>query len=94
MRKAIKQCRGAVSFDVEALGSLERQGFKFVQVRGINADLQYDYLAPRILLLIPMRELPADPREKDIYEPIPSQLLQEWAKESDEHFKIFVVHPS
>ena len=94
MRKGIAQCRGAVRFDVNMLETLARQGYKYVQIKGLTTDKRYDYLAPRFLLLVPLKELPSDPRQKDIYEPIPSRILEQWAKESDDHFKIFIVHPS
>ena len=94
MRKGVSQSRGAVEFDVNVLETLERQGYKYVQIKGLTSDKRYDYFAPRFLLLVPFKELPADPRDKDIYEPIPSTILEQWAKESDDHFKIFIVHPS
>jgi hypothetical protein len=94
MRKGFRQCRGSVRFDINMLENLERQGYKYVQIKGLTSDKRYDYLAPRLLLLVPLKELPADPREKDIYEPIPSPILEQWAKESDDHFKIFIAHPS
>ena len=94
MRKGIKQSRGAKQLDEQILQTLARQGYKYVQIKGLTSDKRYDYLAPRFLLLIPLKELPEDPRERDIYEPIPSPLLDQWAQESDDHFKILIAHPS
>jgi hypothetical protein len=94
MRKGISQSRGAVELDARVLKDVERQGYKYVQVKGLMTDKRYDYLAPRFLLLVPLKELPTDPREKDIYEPIPSPLLEQWAKERDEYFKIIIAYPS
>jgi len=93
MRKAINEIRGAKALDARALRDMENKGYKFVQVKGLTTDKYYDYLGPRYLLLVPLKELPTDPREKDIYEPIPSLLLEQWAKESDDHFKIVIVYP-
>jgi len=93
MRKAINQIRGAKELDARGLKDMEKEGYKYVQVKGLTTDKYYDYLGPRYLLLVPLKELPTDPRDKDIYEPIPSLLLEQWAKESDDHFKIVIVYP-
>ena len=94
MRKGMRQSHGAVQFDVNILKALKKDGYKYVQIKGLTTDKRYDYLAPRLLLLVPLKELPADQREKDIYEPIPSPILEQWATESDDHFKIVIAHPS
>ena len=85
---------GAVELNAGILKSMEKEGYRYVQIKGFGADRRYDYLAPRFLLLVPLRELPTDPREKDIYEPIPSSVLEQWANESDDRFKIIVAYPS
>jgi hypothetical protein len=94
MRKGITQSYGAVPFDAKMLEILEREGYKYVQIKGLTTEKRYDYLAPHFLLLVPLKELPVDPREKDIYEPIPSPILEQWARESDDHFKIIIAHQS
>jgi len=94
MRKGMKQGQGAVPFDANMLEALEREGYKYVQIKGLTTDKRFDYLAPRFLLLVPLKELPTDPREKDIYEPIPSPILEQWAKETDDHLKIVIAYPS
>ncbi len=85
---------GAIELNTSILESMEKEGYRYVQIKGLGADRRYDYLAPRFLILVPLRELPTDPREKDIYEPIPSPVLEQWANESDDRFKIIIVYPS
>ena len=94
MKKTMMQYRGAVAFNANMLDAVEKAGYKYVQIKGLNADKHYDYYAPRSVLLIPLRELPTDQRDKDIYEPVPSPVLAQWAEESDDHFKIFIAYPS
>ena len=91
MRKGIIQSQGAVRFESRMMELLERQGYKYVQIKGLNRDNRSDYLSPHLLLLVPMKELPADQSEKDIYETIPSSILEQWAKESDDYFNIFIA---
>jgi hypothetical protein len=94
MRKGISQSHGAVQLDAAVLHDIEKRGYKYVLVKGLTIDKRYDYLAPRFLLLIPLKELPEDPRDKDIYEPIPSPLLEQWAEEPDDHLEVIIAYPS
>jgi hypothetical protein len=80
MRKGEMDGRGSTtSFSVSALDQLQQQGFKYVRVVGLTTDNHYDYTDPQCLLLVPLRELPSDPGQKDIYEPLQSDLLYGWA---------------
>ena len=65
---------------------------KSVQVKGLTADKHFDYIEPHVLILVPMKELPSEQEKKDIYEPVSSKLLQQWAAEEDEHFPIVLAH--
>ena len=75
----------------QALQHLKDKGFQFVQVRGFTLDRRQDYLEPRILVLFPIKDLPEDPNKKDIYEPIDSKILADWADTPDDGMKIFVA---
>ncbi|MDE3250121.1 MAG: hypothetical protein KGO82_15775 [Bacteroidota bacterium] len=91
MRKGIMQGRsGTIEFSVQALDSLQRRGFKFVHVIGLTTDNHYDYTDPDTLLLVPYKELPTDPEKKDIFEPVKSELLYQWAREVNEHPRIVI----
>lgn len=92
MRKAIRDTREAVvPLTTGILDRLYKEGYRFAQVKGITADLHYEYIEPHHFVLIPMKELPGDQGDKDIYEPINSELLQSWAKEMDGTVAVFVA---
>lgn len=92
MRKGIAEGYGAVPFDMQTLEDLERKGYKYVQLKGLTMDKHYDYIEPHLMVLVPLKELPSDPNQKDIYEPIRSCILAQWAREKNEHFKIVIAH--
>ena len=57
----------------EAIFSLEEKGYKYLQVQGFTLDHHPEYVEPHYLMLVPVKELPMD-----IYEPINSELVNEW----------------
>ena len=59
----------------EALDSLQKKGYKYLQVQGFTMDHHAEYVDPHYLMLIPMKELPTDQAKMDIYEPINSELI-------------------
>ncbi|HTQ65792.1 MAG TPA: hypothetical protein VMI12_13405 [Puia sp.] len=73
------------------LQKLKEKGFQYVQVQGFTTDRRLDYMEPRFLVLTPIKELPLDPAEMEIYEPINSKLLEDWANSPDEGFEIYVA---
>jgi hypothetical protein len=73
------------------LRKIEDEGYKFVQVKGLTADKHFDYIEPHCLILVPMRELPSEQEKKDIYEPVNSKLLEQWATEEDDMFPIVLA---
>jgi hypothetical protein len=91
MRKAIGDSHNAKTvLTLKVMQVLIDKGYRFVQVRGITVDKHYEYIEPNCIILIPMLELPADQAQKDIYEPIDSELLRQWATEQNKSFKIYV----
>ena len=62
-----------------ALHKLKDKGFRYLQVKGFSSDKRLDYMEPRYFILVPLKELPQDTAHKGIYEPIDSDLLEEWA---------------
>jgi hypothetical protein len=91
MRKGIAELgKSVIELSAKALDSLQEQGYKFVQIKGLTIDKHYEYVEPSILVLIPMKELPTDPSQRDIYEPIKSELLYKWAAEKNEYPKILI----
>ena len=57
----------------QAITTLQEKGYKYLQVQGFTMDHHAEYVAPHYLMLVPMKELPMD-----IYEPINSDLVNEW----------------
>ena len=93
MRKGITDVKsGTIEFSVKALDSLQNEGYKFVQVKGLTIDRHYEYVEPHILVLVPFKELPTSPMQRDIYEPIKSELLYKWAAEKNEHPEIVIAN--
>lgn len=92
MRKGIAEGHGTSPFTLKALDKMESDGFKFVQVKGLTMDRHFDYIEPQMLVLVPMRELPTDKEKKDIYEPLPSKLLKQWATEEGDGIQILVAN--
>jgi hypothetical protein len=93
MRKGIAEARSAtIEFNKKALDQLQSKGYKFVQVKGLTVDKHYDYVEPHFLVLVPMKELPTDPLKRDIYEPIGSELLYQWANEANEYPEIVIAN--
>jgi hypothetical protein len=92
MRKGIADGSAAtIPLSEKALQKIEDAGYKYVQVKGLTADKHYDYIDPNFLVLVPMRELPSDPGQKDIYEPLESGLLQEWAADPDISIQVLIA---
>jgi hypothetical protein len=56
-----------------AIHILEEKGYKYLQVQGFTIDHHAEYVEPHYLMLVPVKELPLD-----IYEPINSELVNEW----------------
>lgn len=93
MRKGIAEGQAATTpLTLKSLRKIEDDGYKFVQVKGLTSDKHFDYIEPHCLILVPMKELPSDQDKKDIYEPVRSKLLEQWAVEDDENFPIVVAN--
>ncbi|RYY66974.1 MAG: hypothetical protein EOO12_02600 [Chitinophagaceae bacterium] len=81
MRRERAVLANTIPFNLKTLQQIEDRGFKYVQVKGFTTDRHYDYVEPQFLVLFPMKELPTDQDQKDIYEPVKSDLLKQWARE-------------
>lgn len=91
MRKGITESSGTSPLTLQLLRQIEDEGYKYVQVKGLTLDKHYDYVEPHFLVLVPMKELPTAQEHKDIYEPVPSGLLQKWAMETNDDALEIVV---
>lgn len=90
MRKGITESSSTTPLTLQMLRKMENDGYKYVQVKGLTFDKHYDYVEPHFLVLVPMKELPTAQEHKDIYEPLPSKLLQQWVSDGDDALEIMV----
>jgi hypothetical protein len=70
-----------------ALNILQQEGYKYLQVQGFTMDHHAEYVEPHYLMLVPVKELTAN---MDIYEPIDSDLINEWAEGSKDNDRLEV----
>jgi len=78
-KETIRKFDAAVQLSRPVLRQLAAKGYRYVQVKAFTRDMRQDYIDPRFILLMPLRELPGEPARKDIYEPINSEMLKDWA---------------
>jgi hypothetical protein len=92
MRKGIKEGRsGAIVFNQQAIDNLQSKGYKYFQIKGFTIDLHYDYVEPYYILLVPMKTLPTNPADKDIYETIDSGILERWVTDDNHYPEIWIA---
>ena len=92
MKTETSQNFGATTpFTSAALQLLINKGFQYVQVKGFTSDKRLDYMEPRYLVLIPIKALPDDPGKVEIYEPINSQLLKDWASHPNDGMQVLIA---
>ncbi|HLZ87482.1 MAG TPA: hypothetical protein VKQ52_09590 [Puia sp.] len=72
------------------LQELKDLGFRFVLIKGYTIDRRSDYIELNHFTLVPVKELPEDPGQKEIYEPIESEILLEWASSPDNGVMAFI----
>jgi hypothetical protein len=72
---------------INALNILQQEGYKYLQVQGFTMDHHAEYVEPHYLMLVPVKELTAN---MDIYEPIDSDLINEWANSSKDNDRLEV----
>lgn len=76
---------------MQGLQHLKDKGFRYVLVKGFTTDRRLAYIELNYFMLIPIKELPEDPTKKEIYEPISSKILADWASFPDDGIKILVA---
>lgn len=59
---------------VKALEQLKSKGYRYVLIKGVG------YIESDNLQLVPVKELPVDPAQQEVYAPLDSEILLEWAK--------------
>jgi hypothetical protein len=74
----------------QGLENLKGRGFRYVQVKGFTMDKRLDYMELRYFMLVPIKDLPDDPNKKEIYEPIDSEILMDWANSPDDGVEVLI----
>lgn len=79
-----------IKLTVQTLEDLKRKGFQYVLIKGYTLDRRLDYIQMNHFTLVPVRELPVNPTEKEIFEPIDSEILKEWASSPDNGLTAYI----
>ncbi|MBS1601437.1 MAG: hypothetical protein JST42_02130 [Bacteroidetes bacterium] len=74
----------------KSLQQLKDHGFRYVLVKGYTPDKRFDYIELNYFTLVPVMELPEDPAQKEIFAPIDSDILDEWASQPENGIKAFI----
>jgi len=72
------------------LQELKDLGFHFVLIKGYTPGWRSDHIELNQFILVPVKQLPEDPAEKEIYEPIDSEILLDWATSTDGGTEAFI----
>jgi hypothetical protein len=86
----MENSRSAIRLTKESLQQLKDSGFRFVLIKGYTTDRRVDYIELNYFTLVPVKDLPEDPNKKEIYEPIDSEILMEWASFPDDGAKVII----
>ena len=86
----MENSKSAITLTKKSLQHLKDSGFRFVLIKGYTTDKRVDYIELNYFSLIPVKDLPDDPNKKEIYEPIDSTILMEWANFPDEGLKVVI----
>jgi hypothetical protein len=89
-RDSMENPKTANRLTKQSLQHLKDSGFRFVLIKGYSRDGRVDYIEIDYFSLLPVRDLPDDPNKKEIYEPIDSAILMEWANFPDEGLKVII----
>jgi hypothetical protein len=68
----------------EAIDKLQMNGYKYLQVQGFTLDHHPEHVEPHYLLLVPTKH------PTGIYEPINSDMVNDWIKEADDKERLEV----
>jgi len=74
----------------KSLQELKDLGFRYVLVKGYTPDRRFDYIELNYFTLVPVKDLPEDPGQKEIFAPIDSDILEDWANQPDRGIKAFI----
>jgi len=82
--------KSAARLTLKNLQNLKDSGFLYVLVKGYSTGRRVDYIELNYFILTPVKDLPTDPAKKEIYEPIESPILIEWASFPENGVKVLI----
>jgi SAM-dependent methyltransferase len=82
--------RSVSRLTAQNLQILKAQGFRFVLVKGVTGDRRTDYITFSHFTLTPVKELPGETARKEIFEPIDSEILLQWANCQDDRVAVYI----
>ena len=74
----------------QTLQELKAKGFQYVLIKDYAPDWHLDQIQLNHFVLVPVMLLPTDPGEKEIYAPIDSEILLDWACSPDTTFEAYI----
>ena len=84
---------GAIRLTIKTLQQLKDRGFQYVLIKGYSLSRKTDYIELNSFSLTPVKELPEDPAEKEIFAPVDSDILLEWASPENNGVEAFIEYP-
>lgn len=87
---SMRKPKAASRLTMEALRKLEDLGYRYVLIKGYMPDRRADYIELNHFILVPVKALPEGEGEKEIYAPIDSEILRDWANQPDDGIVAFI----
>lgn len=84
------QNKSSIRLTDQTLQDLKDKGFQYVIIKGYTPDRRLDHIQLNHFVLMPVVELPTEPGEKEIYAPIDSEVLSDWAGTTDGSFEAYI----
>ncbi|BAV07053.1 hypothetical protein SAMN05421788_102317 [Filimonas lacunae] len=63
---------------------LKEKGYAYLQVKALTSDGRTDYISTSYIILEPFYQLPGEPNQIEIFEPIDSPIFKNWAQAEDD----------
>ena len=80
-----------VKLTPKTLQQLKDKGYQYVLIKGYSLSKKADWIELNSFQLTPVKELPEDPALKEIYAPLDSEILLEWAVGGEPNVQAFIT---
>ena len=74
----------------KTLQELKDKGFRYVLVKSYTPAQRNNRIELNRFILVPVKELPGDPGEREIFAPIDSDVLTDWAQLSEKGLEAYI----